>query len=299
MLFTSYTFIIFILLLFIVYYSIPKKLQWILLLAASYLFYYVAGPKFLIYIMLTTISVYICTLKIGDLSRKQDAYLIDSDLPKDEIMQFKRTIINYKQRWFVSCLLLNFGILALVKYSDFTIANVNFLFRFIGSSKELSFLGLALPMGISFYTFQTMGYLIDIYRGQYPPERNLFKLALFVSFFPQLVQGPINRFNDLSKTLYSQHHFNINNVSFGLQRIIWGFFKKLVIADRILIGVNTIVRNPDIYQGSFVFVGMLFYALQLYADFTGGIDITIGIAEVLGIKVKENFNSPFLARSTA
>ena len=120
-------------------------------------------------------------------------------------------------------------------------------------------------MGISFYTFQSMSYLIDVYRSKYKAEYNFGKFALFVSFFPQLVQGPISRFDDLSKTLFSEHAFDKKQVSFGLQRILWGFFKKLVIADRILVGVNTIIRNPDQYQGVFVLIGMLFYAFELYA----------------------------------
>jgi D-alanyl-lipoteichoic acid acyltransferase DltB (MBOAT superfamily) len=144
-----------------------------------------------------------------------------------------------------------------------------------------------------------MGYLIDVYREKYPCEKNIFKLALFISFFPQLIQGPISRFDDLKETLFSQHSFQVKHVSFGLQRILWGFFKKLVIADRLLVAVNTIVRNPDQYQGSYVLAGMFFYAITLYADFTGGIDITIGIAEVLGIRVRENFERPYFSKSIA
>ncbi|HOB20919.1 MAG TPA: MBOAT family O-acyltransferase, partial [Candidatus Atribacteria bacterium] len=152
-------------------------------------------------------------------------------------------------------------------------------------------------MGISFYTFQTMGYIIDVYRGKHPAERNFFKLALFVSFFPQLIQGPISRFSDLAQTLYKEHSFDSRNISFGIQRILWGYFKKVVLADRILVAVNTLIKNPDTYQGAYVLIGMLFYAYQLYADFTGGIDITIGIAQVLGIEVKENFHRPYFSKN--
>ena len=118
-----------------------------------------------------------------------------------------------------------------------------------------------------------------------------------VSFFPQLIQGPISRNDELSPSLYAEHRYDWRNVKFGLQRVLWGFFKKLVIADRILVAVNTIIKAPDDHRGVYVLVGMLFYAFQLYADFTGGIDITIGIAEMLGIKVAENFNAPFLAKN--
>ncbi|MFY9286661.1 MAG: MBOAT family O-acyltransferase [Tissierellaceae bacterium] len=196
-------------------------------------------------------------------------------------------------------MLLNFGILGVTKYTNFTISNINFILAKLGSGRQLGFLDIALPMGISFYTFKSMGYIIDVYRGKYEPERNIFKFALFVSFFPQIIQGPISRFDDLSETLFKEHNFDIKNFNDGMIRILWGFFKKLVIADRILVGVNTIIRNPDTYQGAFVFIGMLFYAYQLYADFTGGIDITIGISQVLGIKIKENFERPYFSKNIA
>ena len=153
-------------------------------------------------------------------------------------------------------------------------------------------------MGISFYTFQTMGYLIDAYRAKAEIEKNFFKLALFVSFFPQLVQGPISRFSSLAPQLTSPHSFNAKGFTFGVQRILWGYFKKLVIADRVLIAINTMVDSPESYKGAYVFLLILLYSIQIYADFTGGIDITIGIAEALGIKLAENFQRPFSSRST-
>lgn len=222
-----------------------------------------------------------------------------AELSREEKKAYKESIKSKQWKWTLLCLLLNFGILAIIKYTNFFIANVNYISRTFGNGNQLSFWNLALPMGISFYSFQTMGYIIDIYRGKYAPEKNIFKLALFVSFFPQMIQGPISRFDDLSKTLFDKHSFDGRNVSFGLQRIMWGYFKKVVIADRILVAVNTIVRNTETYQGVFVLVGMLFYAYELYADFTGGIDITIGIAEVLGIRVKENFHRPYFSKNIA
>lgn len=299
MLFTSYTFIIFIASLFVIYYAIPKKYQWMLLLGASYSFYCFAGVKYLLYIVLTTISTYVVSRKIGNLHQIKSEYLSQhkKELSREEKKEYKLSIKSKQWKWLLACLFLNFGVLAVLKYTNFAIANINFVSQAVGIGRPLSFWKLALPMGISFYTFQTMGYIIDVYRGKYPAEKNVFKLALFVSFFPQLVQGPISRFDDLSKTLFEQHPYSRRNVSFGIQRIMWGFFKKLVIADRMLVAVNTIIGDPEMYQGVFVLVGMLFYTFELYADFTGGIDITIGIAEVLGIKVKENFNRPYFSKS--
>lgn len=299
MLFTSYEFIGFLLMVFLLYYLLPRRFQWKLLLAASYLFYAYAGPKFLLYIGVTTLSTWFVAIKIEQAGIRQKEYVkANKDtLTKEEKKAFKAESKKKQWRWLLICLFFNFGILAVVKYTNFTIANINFFLERAGSGHTLSFWNLALPMGISFYTFQSMGYLIDIYRGKYPAEKSIGKFALFVSFFPQLVQGPISRFDALKKSLFSEHSFDRKQIFFGVQRILWGFLKKMVLADRILAGVNTIIKAPDTYQGVYVLVGMLFYAYELYADFTGGIDITIGIAQVLGIQVTENFKRPYFSKS--
>lgn len=299
MLFTSYEFIGFLLLLFVLYYIVPKRFQWQLLLIFSYAFYFLANPWYLVYITTTSITVYLLGCRIEKLREEQSLYLKEHRevLDKEAKKAYKSRIKKRQWGLLLAGLLINLGILAVVKYSNFVISNINTVLRAAGSGKELGFLNLLLPMGISFYTFQAVGYIIDVYRGTCSAEKNPFKFALFVSFFPQLVQGPISRFNDLSRTLYDEHPFAGENMSRGLQRILWGFFKKLVIADRILSGVNAIVRNPEEYAGAYVFVGMMFYALELYADFTGGIDITIGVAQCLGIEVTENFNRPYFSKS--
>ena len=300
MLFTSYNFILFLLALFIIYYIIPQKYQWLLLLVASFFFYRCSGWDNVAYITVTITATYFTAVKIGQLHRQQELYLKENkgSLSKEEKKAYKDKVKSKQKKYLLLCLFFDLGVLAVVKYTNFAISNINSVSK-IFNAGELSFLDIALPMGISFYTFQSVGYLVDVYRGKYAPEKNIGKFALFVSFFPQLIQGPISRFDDLGYQLYSGHSFDFRNVSFGIQRILWGFFKKLVIADRILPAVKTITQNPDTYQGIYVLIGMVFYAIQLYADFTGGIDITIGIAEVLGIKLKENFERPFFSKSTA
>ena len=299
MLFTSFRFLLFLGILFFLYYTVPRRMQWGLLLVASYFFYSFAGLNCLIFILVTTVSVWWVSCKTEDLQKKQSAYLKEhkETLSPEEKKAVKARGKRQKLIWFLAALLLNLGILAVLKYTNFGIHNLNQLFQLFGSERRLSFLNLLLPMGISFYIFQTLGYLMDVYRGKYPPERNLFKFALFVSFFPQLVQGPISRFDDLAPHLFAPHPFESRTVVFGLERILWGYFKKLVIADRLLTAVNTIIRNPETYDGIFVLFGMFFYALELYADFTGGIDITIGIAQTLGIPVKENFIRPYFSKN--
>ncbi len=299
MLFTSYGFIAFTAILILLYYLAPKKCQWMLLLAASYLFYFFAGPEYLLYISATTVTVWLAACAIQARGDKTAAYVRENreTLTREEKKVWKEKGKRAQRRLLVLCLLLNLGILAVVKYAAFAVANVNALFGAAGLERRFSVPDFVLPLGISFYTFQALGYLIDVYRGTVPAEKNLFRLGLFVSFFPQLVQGPISRFGDLGKSLYEEHPFRAETVALGLQRILWGYFKKLVIADRILTAVNAVIREPETHGGAWVLVGMLFYALELYADFTGGIDITIGIGQTLGITVKENFMRPYFSKS--
>ncbi len=299
MLFTSYSFIGFLAVVLVAYYIIPKRFQWMLLLLASYVFYLFAGAEYLVYIIATTVTVFIAGVCIDNNFTRQSGYLKThkEELSKDEKKAYKAKQKKTRLYWLVGCVIFNLGILAVLKYTDFVISNINGVLSAFGQTGEISFLSLALPMGISFYTFQAVGYLVDVYRGGVKAERNLFKFALFVSFFPQLIQGPISRFGDLSKTLYGEHSFESGTVCRGLQRVLWGYFKKMVIADRVLVGVNTLIADTGTYQGAYVVLVMLLYTLELYSDFTGGIDITIGIAESLGIKVEENFNRPYFSKS--
>lgn len=299
MLFTSYAFLGFLLVLFVLYYMLPQKAQWPLLLIASYVFYWCASPQYLLYILVTTATVYVAALQIQANATRQKAYLKThkEELSREEKQQYKAAQKPKRLRWLVVCLLINLGILAVVKYTNFMIANLNGIFHALGQGEPLSFWNLSLPMGISFYTFQAVGYLVDVYRGTVSAQTNPFRFALFLSFFPQLVQGPISRYGDLSQTLYEPHPFRTHVVASGLQRMLWGYFKKLVIADRLLPAVTTLVGNSSTYTGAYAFVGMIFYTINLYADFTGGIDITIGIAETMGITVQENFHRPYFSKS--
>lgn len=299
MFFTSYEFIGFVAVLTVLYYLVPKKLQWPLLLLASYLFYLASGPQYLLYIIATTVTVWFAARMIGRNQEKQTQYLKENkaQMSREEKKSYKESRHRVRLRWLVLCLLINIGILAVVKYANFFISNVNGILGVMNRPGRLSFVTLALPLGISFYTFQALGYLIDVHRGTVPAEKNPFRLALFVSFFPQLIQGPISRYGDLAETLYEPHAFDRQTVAYGLQRALWGYFKKLVIADRILTGVGCIIGDPDTYHGAYALVGMLFYTIELYADFTGGIDITIGIAQMLGISVQENFRRPYFSKS--
>lgn len=299
MLFTSYGFLFFAAALLLLYYTVPKKLQWGLLLIASYTFYFIAGQEFLPYITATTVTVFLSALLIERNAVKQSEYIKEhkEELTKEQKKEYKDKQKRKRLTVFVLCLLVNLGILAVVKYADFFVSNLNGVVDAFGGTGNLTFISLAVPLGISFYTFQSIGYLTDVYRGTIKAERNIFKFALFVSFFPQLIQGPIGRYGALSETLYSPHRFDTKTVGYGLERVLWGYFKKMVVADRILVAVSTMIKAPAEYNGAYSLLIMLFYTIQLYADFTGGIDITIGLAEAMGIKMSENFIRPYFSKS--
>jgi len=297
MLFASYEFIFFLLCVFIIYYILPGKYQWIFLLIASYVFYFVANPFYLVFITTTSFTIYYAAQKMERLRLVFKEQGFPEGTGKEEKKALKAKEKSREKKWMLAALLLNLGILAVLKYTNFAIANINSVAGLFGSGMTLERVNIILPMGISFYTFQAVSYLIDIYHGKYEAQKSFFRFALFVSFFPQLVQGPISRYSDLAASLYEPHKPEYKTVSFGIQRILWGFFKKLVIADRILVAVNSIIHDPDTYNGLYVFMGMMFYALELYADFTGGIDITIGVAQTMGIKVAENFERPYFSKN--
>lgn len=299
--FASAQFLGFLVVLFILYYLIPKRHQWKLLLAGSLFFYWFAGWYCLIYIGVTAVTTYLAARKIGALARNQEQYLAEhkASMSREERKAYKAAAKSVRFRWMLACLLLNFGILAVVKYTGFVVDNLNAGLSLLGSGFQISFTSLVLPMGISFYTFQAMGYLIDVYWGRAPAEQNLGKFLLFVTFFPQLIQGPISRFNDLSRTLYAEHPWDSAQIAMGVERVLWGLAKKLIVADRLAIPLRTLVSDPSQYQGVYVLAVMFLYAIELYADFTGGIDITIGVAQMLGIQVTENFRRPFFSKNTA
>ncbi len=287
--------------LLVVYYIFPKKYQWMLLLAASYAFYAFSGLENILFIAATTLSCFFAARIMESMRHKEDAYVAEhkESLDKEARKAYRAKEKKKRLRVLLLGLVFNFGILAVLKYTAFAVKNVNSVISLF-KAEPLVIPTLLLPMGISFFIFQSTAYLIDVYRGKTYAEKNAARLALFVSFFPQLAQGPISRHGELAHQLYEPHPFNGKNLKFGLQRILWGFFKKLVIADRVLVAIKPMldVKTGGEYTGAYVFLLIILYSIQIYADFTGGIDITIGVAEAMGIKVAENFNRPFSSTST-
>ena len=296
--FTTVAFFVFLLAGIVVYYVLPKNIQWIWLLILSYIYYFTFSIKASLFMVFATVTIYFGGIWLQNIQNTGDRYLKDNKetLSREDKKAYKESL-RRKKRWVLFLiLLLDFGMLAVVKYSNFAIENINSVLGLIGK-EPIGLLGMGLPLGISFFTFQSVSYAIDVYQGKYECEKNIFKMGLFVSFFPQLLQGPIGRYDRLGKQLYSGHSFNLKNVEYGLQRIGWGLFKKVVIADRAAVLVLNVFNNYEAYSGFHYIMAVLMYSVDLYMDFSGGIDIVIGAAQMFGITMDENFRQPYFSKS--
>lgn len=290
MAFTSLNFLLFALLTVIVYYAIPVKGRWLVLLFASYAFYLLSSPKTFIFVLFTTAVTFFCGRSIGRCNSEHKAFMAENkaSMSRDEKKAAKAANQKRKKKYVAIALILDFGILAVLKY-------FRYYLEALGLGFDLG--GILIPLGISFYTFQSAAYIIDIYRDKISPDTNIARFALFTAFFPQIIQGPISRHDQLAHQLYEGHEFDYRNLTHGAQLVLWGFFKKLVIADRVAILCDQVFDNYGDYSGEAVFVALLFYTIQIYADFSGGIDIARGVARCMGIDMTNNFMRPYFSDS--
>ena len=297
----SVWFLVFCAALLIVYYAVPGRFRWMVLLAASAVFYCYGGLKSAVYILITAASTYGAALWMHAIGRKQKDFIKANKetLSREERSALRERGKRRRRAVMVLTLVLNFGILCVFKYAHFALEQVSAILRAFGGQPVNDTLKLLVPLGISFYTFQTMGYLIDVYWERYEPERNFFKLALFVSFFPQITQGPISDFSYLRGELFTPHDFSYENYSRGFQRLLTGYFKKLVLADLLAPYVADVFANYGQYAGVTVAIGAVCYSIQIYADFSGYMDIVCGLCEMLGIRLTENFQRPYFSKSVA
>lgn len=281
----------------VLYFALPKKCQWVVLLAASFVFYAIGGIQYLAFVVITATSIYFAGRVMGRISEKQKEAL--KEIPKEEKKEFKLKNKRKRKAVMLAALLLNIGILCYFKYIHFFLEQVNALLSLFKAQPINDVFSLLVPLGISFYTFQAVGYLADVYWGYYKPEKNYFKFLLFVSFFPQMTQGPISDFEQLSKELFTEHKLDYKNFSWGCQRMIWGFFKKLCVANVLSPWVTDAFANYQNYTGISTLIAAFMYSIQIYADFSGYMDIICGLCEVMGINLAENFDRPYFSRSVA
>ncbi|WP_048331125.1 MBOAT family O-acyltransferase [Bizionia psychrotolerans] len=279
MLFNSIDFAIFLPIVFILYWFVakkPLKLQNLLIVVASYFFYGWWDWRFLSLIIFSTLVDYAIGVRLGK-----------------ETHTKKRKILLW------TSIMVNLGFLGFFKYYNFFLDNFITAFSFFGTEIHARSLNIILPVGISFYTFQTLSYSIDVYRKKIEPTKDFIAFAAFVSFFPQLVAGPIERATNLLPQFYKKRTFNYSLAVNGLRQILWGLFKKMVIADNCAVIVNTVFDNQQDYSGSTLVLGAVFFAFQIYGDFSGYSDIAIGTARLFGFNLKQNFAFPYFSRDMA
>lgn len=279
MLFNSIDFAIFLPIVFILYWLLNRqslKLQNLQIVLSSYVFYGWWDYRFLVLIVFSTVADYLIGLQLQKTQSKS-----------------KRKILLWIS------ISVNIGLLGFFKYFNFFVDNFVSAFSFFGSEIQPNTLSIILPVGISFYTFQTLSYTIDVYNRKLEPKKNIIAFAAFVSFFPQLVAGPIERATNLLPQFYKKRVFRYNSAVDGLRQILWGLFKKIVIADNCAFFVNTIFNNHSSYSGSTLLLGAVFFAFQIYGDFSGYSDIAIGTSRLFGFNLKQNFAFPYFSRNIA
>lgn len=273
---TSLYFLLFLLICVSIYYIIPKKGQWGALLIASLLFFVAAsGVKLALYLIVISLDTYLGAKYIG-----------------------KCTNAKSKKMVLLFSIMIPLAILIVLKYCGFVLRLIGLVLKPMGVGINTEF-GFLAPLGLSYFTLSAIGYIVDVYWEIIEPQTNYFKYLLFVSYFPSLTSGPLMRYSKMRDQLFEERTFDHIRVLYGFERILWGLFKKLVIADRTAIVVNTIYNNYENYDGWYIVVAVIMFALQLYTDFSGCMDIVYGASECFGIYLPENFNTPFFSQTVS
>jgi alginate O-acetyltransferase complex protein AlgI len=275
-LFNSLEFLVFLPAALALYFALPARFRWVFLLVASFYFYMCWKVSYVYLLVASTVLDFVCSRQIAR-----------SDQP------------TVRRRYLFASLFGNLGLLFTYKYYDFLNGSLRALFTAAGFSYPLPDLNLTLPVGISFYTFQTLGYTIDVYRGAIKPEPNLFRFALYVTYFPQLVAGPIERAKNLLPQLRAHFTFDYARVRNGLALVLWGLVKKVVIADRLAEYTGVVFSQPSAYHGLQIWLADYLFVIQLYCDFSGYTDIALGTAGAMGVRLMENFRQPLFSTSIA
>ncbi len=274
MLFNSLAFALFFPVVTIAYFLMAQRWRWSLLLAASCFFYMFFRPIYMLILVFTIAVDYSAGLLIESASGKGN-----------------------KKFWLIMSIIANVGVLAIFKYYNFINENLSILMGFDGQQKLAPVLEIMLPVGLSFHTFQAMSYTLEVYYGREKAERHPGIYALYVMFYPQLVAGPIERPQELLPQFREHHPFDYRRVSQGLNRMLWGFFKKMVIADRLGYYVDAVYSNPEQYSGWPLIWATFFFSIQIYCDFSGYCDIALGASRIMGFRLMENFNLPYFSAS--
>ncbi|MEO5585122.1 MAG: MBOAT family O-acyltransferase, partial [Flavobacteriales bacterium] len=275
MLFNSTEFLVFFPVVVGLFFALPHKWRWLLLLVASCVFYMAFVPVYILILGFTIAVDYFAGILI------------------------EQARGSTRKRWLVISIFANVGVLAIFKYYAFLTGNLEAFLASVGVVRHFPDLGILLPIGLSFHTFQSLSYTIEVYRGHVPAERRFGIFALYVMFFPQLVAGPIERPQSLLPQFHARRPFNMDDLTWGLVKMAYGFFKKVVVADRLALFVDPVYADLGSRNSFTILVATVFFAIQIYCDFSGYSDIAIGAARVMGFRLMENFRRPYLAASVS
>lgn len=287
----SYEFLAFIAAFILIYYLIPKNGQWWVILAGNVVFYAFSGFDNLLIVLATSASSYFFSLKMSANIRKQDELI--AGLERKEARAVREQMKKERKKLLVAALIIAIGVLAFLKYYNFAVHSINSL---IGV-EALPGLELAAPLGISYYTFMLISYLVDVYNGKAAVEKNPARFYAYIMYFPQISQGPIARYNEVAPQIFAPHDFDYDALRKGLLLVIWGFFKKLVVSNVLAVDITEIFEWENGNTGFTLLFGLFLFSIQLYADFSGCMDIARGVSECLGITLAENFERPYFSKT--
>lgn len=294
MTYCSLAFAVFVVIALLIYYLIPKKYQWLVLLCGSIVFYLFSGVKYIFYVLATALFTFVAAILSYNSKKNFSEKLeqLKENCSKDEVRAAVKKNDRKVRAFMVASVLFDLGILVVLKYTDFVLTNIN---SFLPEASQIPMFSFILPLGLSFYTFSAVGYVVDVGRGKYAPEKNFFKFLLYLTYFPQIIQGPIPRFDLLAPQLFEGHKVDFNNLRNGYQLVLWGLFKKLLIADSVAAIVGGMLKDTTVCSGLEIWIGMFVWGIQLYADFSGGIDVSRGVSQMFGITMDINFKRPYFA----
>lgn len=267
------------------YQVMPQKFRWAVLLIADYVFFWMISGKLIIYLLFATIMTHYIGIWLENVAQNHEGSAKELTAKKRKVLAFG--------------ILVNLAILIVLKYFNFFAENITGLLNALSFNVPFKRINFLIPIGISYYTLQTISYMTDVYRGTLKAEKNIIKIALYLSFFPQIMEGPISRYHETADALYEGRRITFTNLKFGYQRIVWGLFKKIVVADRLAAVVNMVYSNYTNYDGSIIAWAIICYTFQLYLEFSGCMDIIMGSGQIFGIKLPENFRQPFFAKDAS
>ncbi|MCR5704628.1 MAG: hypothetical protein K6G85_08395 [Eubacterium sp.] len=291
----SFQFLLFATIITGIYFVLPKKWQWCAILGGNIVFYAYAGINYTVLVFLMSFVSYIVALNLEKIKKFSELTMPTVD--RERRTEARKVMTSIKQFVCGVAIIGVAGVWVVLKYSNFFIENFNAVISHINAGWHVSKVSWVLPLGMSFYTFHIIGYVVDVYRGKYPAEKNFAKYFTFVTYFPHVIQGPFSRFDSLGKSILEKHSFSYDRLCEGCARILWGVFKKMIIADKLGVSVNMIFDGYQNYPGAYAIFAIFAYCIELYADFSGYMDIVCGLSHIWGINLAENFRRPYMAKT--